>query len=208
MKKYTNKILVATIVIVIVVVMSIPLLPKLLRSNINETGNSPTINTTIISNDLNYTNFNRINVNGKWQVHLVQGEFRVRVGSSASTQYVSMQGNTLVLDYPKNNSNQEFVVDISLPQLNALNISGKSNVVMNGFGNSQLNSANQDFALSLSGLGQIIANKCAYNNLLLAVSGAADVKFNNCKLCLKLNLQVRNWCNYNIFLNRSEALLL
>ena len=88
MKKYTNKILAALLILLTIIVLSVPISIWIKASLIKPT---PALNPQQLSRaDLNYKDFTTINIRGAWQVQILPGAFKIELNDPQNTQYLSL----------------------------------------------------------------------------------------------------------------------
>lgn len=137
MKKYTNKILAALIILLTLIVLSVPIAIWLKASLIKPT---PALNPQQLSHVyLNYKDFTTINIRGAWQVQILPGAFKIELNDPQNTPYLSLNQQTLTLDNSKLAPNHPRAsILIHLPTLNGLNISGTNYVNVSNFKSAEM----------------------------------------------------------------------
>jgi hypothetical protein len=145
MKKYTNKILAALIILLTLIVLCVPISIWIKASLIKPT---PALNPQQLSREyLNYKDFTTINIRGAWQVQILPGAFKIELNDPQNTQYLSLNQQTLTLDNSKLAPNHPRAsILIHLPTLNGLNISGTNYVNVSNFKSTDMNKLKLDLA--------------------------------------------------------------
>ena len=184
MKKYTNKILAALIILLTLIVICVPISIWIKASLIKPT---PALNPQQLSRaDLNYKDFTALNIRGAWQVQILPGAFKIELNDPQNTQYLSLNQQTLTLDNSKLAPNHpKASILIHLPTLNELNISGANKVTVSDFKPTDL----AKLSLDLAGASELNINNSSYPNVNIDMSGSSTLKFNHSSL-ERVNLEL------------------
>jgi|GEM_PF-3049710 len=174
MKKYTNKILAALIILLTIIVLSVPISIWINASLIKPT---PALNPQQLSREyLNYKDFTALNIRGAWQVQILPGAFKIELNDQQNTQYLSLNQQTLTLDNSKLAPNHPMAsILIHLPTLNGLNISGANKVTVNDFKSTDM----AKLSLDLAGASELNINNSSYPNVNIDMSGSSTLKFSH-----------------------------
>jgi hypothetical protein len=137
----------------------------------------------LASGDLDLSGFDRIDARGIWEVSLTQGpDWNVSLQYSdaiADELRVRVEGDRLVLGYDEHEGfswwrgfgfggHDRVVATITMPALEAIDLSGASEVNFSGF-------SGQTLDINASGAAEINGSDGSYEELALIVSGAGDV---------------------------------
>ncbi len=197
MKKYTNKIIIAILGIVLLCGVVLAIVNKFLGEdqsiNYNKM-NFTNVESSMIIRSYDYKDFNSISISGSWNVQVESGDFAIQINQINSDIYV--QNHVLYLKGGDHKTAQ-----IRLPSLNNISAAGRSNISLSGFDNTQ---ATSSFNINLSGQSDFNANNMQYTNIVIELSGASTVRFTNSKLHnVSLNAGGAHNIVFNEFVNGS-----
>ncbi len=131
---------------------------------------------SVITEQRNVANFYSVKVSGSSKVYITQGTtFRVTAKAYANILPVlqtRVENGVLIIDYKNNSniSNDNSEIDITMPVLSGLEVSGNGSISTLG---SFMNINN--FAVSLSGSGSINVNNATPLNYIVIISGSGSV---------------------------------
>ena len=137
----------------------------------------------LAADDLDLSGFDRIDARGTWEVSVTQGaEWDVSLEYSdevADELRVRVEGDRLVLGYDEHegfswwrgfdfDGPDKVVATITMPALEALDLSGATEIEFSGF-------SGQELGITASGAAEINGSEGSYQELTLVVSGLSDV---------------------------------
>lgn len=131
---------------------------------------------SVITEQRNVANFYSVKVSGSSKVYITQGiTFSVTAKAYANILPVlqtRVENGVLIIDYKNNSniSNDNSEIDITMPVLSGLEVSGNGSISTLG---SFMNINN--FAVSLSGSGSINVNNATPLNYIVIISGSGSV---------------------------------
>lgn len=180
MKKYTNKILVAIILIISILILSIPIAVWLFKTSLINRA-TETNHTTSTTEYLNYTNFNTLDVRGAWQVQILSGAFKVEISNPQDSRFIQLNKDVLTLDSSSIKQPQPVpMLIIHLPELKQLSMSGASRINVANF----TQGSSDQLGLNLSGASELIISNSNYKNIKVDMSGTSNLQFKNSELRL------------------------
>lgn len=180
MKKYTNKILVAIISIISILIFSIPIAVWLFRTALINT-DAKTNHTTNTTEYLNYKNFDTLDVRGAWQVQILSGAFKVEISNPQDSRFIQLNKDVLTLNSSSIKQPQPVpMLIIHLPELKQLSMSGASRINVANF----TQGSSDQLGLNLSGASELIISNSNYKNIKVDMSGTSNLQFKNSELGL------------------------
>lgn len=135
------------------------------------------------ADDLDLTGFDRIDARGVWEVSVRQGadwDVSLRYSDEIADElHVRVEDDRLVLGYDEHegfswwrgldfDNHEQVVATITMPTLEAVDLSGAAEIDFSGFSGEQL-------TITASGAADITGDEGSYEELVLVVSGAGDV---------------------------------
>ena len=160
MKKYTNKIIIAIIGIVLLCGVILAIVNRSLGENQSITYNKMNFTnseSSVVIRSYDYKDFNSISISGSWNVQVESGDFAIQINQINSDIYV--QNHVLYLKGGDHKTAQ-----IRLPSVNNISAAGRSNISLSGFDNTQ---ADSSFNINLSGQSDFNANNIQYTNIVI-----------------------------------------
>ena len=133
----------------------------------------------MLTNEYNLEDFNKIKIIGGWDVLVIASDdYNVSVEareSSVDEIVAEKRGNTLYLGlrHPEKIGKNNFhgaSATVYMPELEAIEVDGAINMNIDDFISDRIE-------FSLNGAGQIIAENCKIENLLIETNGAVNVDF-------------------------------
>ncbi|MCC2625336.1 MAG: hypothetical protein K0R14_1209 [Burkholderiales bacterium] len=177
MQKYTNKILLTVICLIVLGILSIPVITWLSGGAVF--GVKTNNNTQTNTGALNYKGYTAIEISGAWQVQVVRGNYAIEMDNGQNAVSVELEGEVLKLgrtDFSNNPGTGK--ITVHLPVLTRISISGASSVTASNFAGHDLAS----LKLDLSGASKLVVGNSSYKEVHISMSGSSSVKFNDSKL--------------------------
>jgi hypothetical protein len=177
MQKYTNKVLLTVIALIVLGILSVPLITWLSGGAIF--GVRSNNNMQISQNYSKYKGYTAIEVSGAWDVQVTRGNYAIEMENGQNAVSVDVEGEVLKLggaDFSKNQGTGK--ITVHLPVLTGISTSGASKVSVANFNGHDLSS----LRLNLSGASKLVVDNSSYKEVHITMSGASSIKFNNSKL--------------------------
>lgn len=174
MKKYTNKILLGIISLIIIIAIALATISatffntSALKDNSTISITQETISNWIVESQ----NISAISTKGSGNIIISPGSFNIEAEDTSPKSLVIKIDHGLLELTNKSSKN---LVKIQLPELKSITAAGSSNIKVNDFSEKQIE-------LNLSGVSKLTVSNSSFANVAINNSGASDIDFKHCRL--------------------------
>jgi hypothetical protein len=195
MKKYTTKIVIVLISLLILIAIGMKILINNIMTVAPVANSTPTISQN--NSSANYSNFDSIIISGSGNVSIKEGAFKVTLNTLPNIHpELHQDGNMLTI---KGLAAKNSLI-IQMPKLKSVTTEGMVHVDINGFRN--LAAPQEIFTLNTAGASAIKVANSELRNIALHTAGAASIDFESCVLeAVNLDLSGSSNINLNTFVN-------